>query len=71
MVLAHTGQYQHTLPHADSHGSVGRDETIQGSKIAPFDGKFKTAATTTGGLDDETVDASRIDPLGEVREEMS
>ncbi|OAP61267.1 hypothetical protein AYL99_03468 [Fonsecaea erecta] len=69
--LGGAGQYQHTAPHADSQGAVGRDETIQGAKIEPLEGKGQQAATTKSqGLDDETVDTARIDPVGSVREEM-
>ncbi|OQV05142.1 hypothetical protein CLAIMM_09928 [Cladophialophora immunda] len=73
---ARAGQYQHTAPHADSQGSVGRDETIQGAKIEPLAGKghadvdAHAGTKEDAGLDDETVDAARIDPLGSVREEQ-
>jgi len=49
---------------------VGRDETITGAKIEPLAGEFKVAQKKMPGLDDETVDASRINPMGEVREQM-
>ncbi|KAJ9636273.1 hypothetical protein H2199_007948 [Coniosporium tulheliwenetii] len=65
--LGGAGQYQNPLPHADSQGVVGRDETIQGTKIEPLEGKKDEAQGKGPGLDDENVDASRIDPLGEVR----
>lgn len=64
------GQYQHPAPHADSQGVVGRDEAIQGAKIDPLSGKENVSTTKSTGLDDEQVDASRINPMGEVREEM-
>ena len=57
------------LPHADSQGVVGREDVIQSAKIAPFDHKVKQSTQHTQGLDDESVDAARIRPLGEVREE--
>ena len=63
------GQYQHIDAHADSQGVVGRDGAIAGAKIDPLAGA-KQAATTAQGLDDESVDSSRIQPLGTVREEM-
>ena len=65
-----SGQYQHTASHADSQGVVGRDETVQGSKIEPLTGKENETQRKGEGLDDENVDASRVAPLGEVREEM-
>jgi len=65
------GQYQHPEPHADSQGVVGRDETIHGAKIEPLEGGRNTSTSKQPGLDDEQVDASRISPMGEVREEMS
>lgn len=60
------------MPHANSQGVVGYEDIIQSCKIAPMepeDGMMKRADKHTHGLDDETVDASRILPLGEVREE--
>jgi hypothetical protein len=57
------------MPHANSQGVVGYEDVIQSSKIAPMDGSEKRATQHTHGLDDETIDASRIRPLGEVREE--
>ena len=67
-----TGQYQHPEPHADSQGSVGREEVIQGAKIDPLAGgpDLEGGERAKSGLDDENVDASRISPLGEVREQM-
>lgn len=64
------GQYQHPEPHADSQGVVGRDEAIAGTKIDPLVSEFKEPQKKMPGLDDETVDVSRIEPMGEVREEM-
>ncbi|KAI6796221.1 hypothetical protein KC361_g4571 [Hortaea werneckii] len=70
------GQYQHPEPHAESGGSVGRDETIQAAKVDPLVSQAQsgeTASTATRknpGLDDEVVDAGRVAPMGEVREEM-
>lgn len=57
------------LPHANSQGVIGREDIVQGAKIAPLDGEVKRTTEHGQGLDDETVDASRIRPLGEVREE--
>ncbi|KIW12591.1 hypothetical protein PV08_09869 [Exophiala spinifera] len=68
--LGGAGRYKHPAPHADSQGVAGRDEAIQGAKIDPLSGKENTSTTKSPGLDDEQVDASRINPLGEVREEM-
>lgn len=65
-----SGQYQHPAPHADSQDVVGRDEAIQGAKIDRLSGKEKVATAKLTGLDDEQVDASRINPMGEVGEEM-
>ncbi|KAI7527791.1 hypothetical protein KC331_g16116 [Hortaea werneckii] len=70
------GQHQHPEPHAESGGSVGRDETIQAAKVDPLVSQAQsgeTASTATRknpGLDDEVVDAGRVAPMGEVREEM-
>lgn len=58
-------------PHADSQGVAERDATIEGAKIEPLDGGRGNATSKEPGLDDELVDASRVNPLGEVREEMS
>ncbi|KIV79581.1 hypothetical protein PV11_07132 [Exophiala sideris] len=69
--LGGAGHYKHPAPHADSHGVVGRDETIQGAKLEPLEGKGSEPTSKSTGLDDEEVDASRINPLGEVREELS
>ncbi|EMC99882.1 hypothetical protein BAUCODRAFT_128589 [Baudoinia panamericana UAMH 10762] len=64
------GQYQHTAPHVDSHGVVGRDEVVSGAKIDPLVGEVNESTRKEPGLGDEEVDAGRIAPLGEVREEM-
>jgi hypothetical protein len=50
---------------------VGRDETIQGAKIESLEGGCGEATFKQLGLDDEQVDASRINSMGEVREEMA
>ncbi|KAI9659045.1 MAG: hypothetical protein M1821_002005 [Bathelium mastoideum] len=65
------GQYRHPDSKADSQGVVGRDEAVQGSKIEPLEGKDHTFQAKAPGLDDEQVDGSRINPLGEVREELA
>jgi hypothetical protein len=44
---------------------------IQGAKIEPLEDGRDNATSRQPGLDDEQVDSSRINPLGEVREEMS
>jgi len=62
------GQHLHTAPHADSQGSIGRDQVVQGSKIDPLVPNLKTANDQPQGLDDEVVDGTRISPLGAVRE---
>jgi len=64
------GQYQHPESHADSQGVVGRDGVISGAKIDPLVAQANQATRKNEGLDDEQVDASRVEPLGEVREEM-
>lgn len=69
--LGGRGQYQHPAPHADSQGVVGRDNILQGAKIAPMEGGFKQAGCENQGLDDETIDGARIRPVGSVREEKS
>lgn len=66
--LGGKGQNQHTLAHADTQGSVGRDETIQGTKIEPLEGKANEGTRKEEGIDVETVDSTRIPPLGAVRE---
>ena len=57
--------------HANSQGVVGRDETIQGAKIEPLEGRRGEATSKQSGFDDEQVDASRINPMGVVREGMA
>ncbi|KAB2574545.1 hypothetical protein DIS24_g113 [Lasiodiplodia hormozganensis] len=64
------GQYQHPAPHANSQGVVGRDDVLAGAKVAPLEGKHGETIAKTAGLDDEAVDAARIAPMGEVREQM-
>ncbi|KAJ9621988.1 hypothetical protein H2203_006869 [Taxawa tesnikishii (nom. ined.)] len=65
------GQFQHPAPHADSQGVVGRDEAIQGAKIEPLEGNPTKGTAKSTGLDDEQIDSARIQPGGEVREELS
>ncbi len=65
------GQYQHPEPHADSQGVVGREGVLHSTKIEPLEGKRNEATEKSTGLDDEQVDAARVQPLGEVREQMS
>ena len=69
-VEGNRGQYQHAEPHADTQGVVGRDETIQGAKVDPLMSQTNEATRNNQGLDDEQVAASRVEPLGSVREEM-
>ncbi|KAF2093532.1 hypothetical protein NA57DRAFT_61238 [Rhizodiscina lignyota] len=70
-VSCNAGQYQHPEAHADSQGVVGREDVIQGAKIDPLEqAPGMKSAPVKGGLDDENVDASRINPMGEVREQM-
>ena len=68
--LLQQGQYQHTAPHADSHGVVGTDEVIQGAKLEPLEGQGHQATQKSEGVDDESVDTARIEPVGSVREEI-
>lgn len=63
-----SGQHQHTAPHADSQGVVGTTENIGKAKIQPLDGGLREAQNPRTGIDDESVDAARINPLGNVRE---
>lgn len=49
---------------------MGRDDVLAGAKVAPLEGKHGETIAKTAGLDDEAVDAARIAPLGEVREQM-
>lgn len=62
-------QHPHVEPHA-TLGSVGRDGTIDSSKIEPLAASLKQRrkSDTSQGLDDEAVDAARIEPMGEVRQ---
>ncbi|MCJ1248755.1 hypothetical protein MMC30_005974 [Trapelia coarctata] len=72
-LLGGHGQYQHTTPHVSSGGVAGTDEAIQGAKIdpmAPGDAEGKKAQGSGMGLEDEAVDAARIEPVGSVREEI-
>ena len=62
------GQSQHTAPHADSQGVIGRESTLQGAKLEPLNSNTDSGKSVTQGLDDEAVDPVRIDPLGSVRE---
>jgi hypothetical protein len=55
-------------PHADSQGVVGREDIIQSAKIEPMKKEMFERTEHTHGLDDETVDAARIPPMGEVRD---
>lgn len=64
------GQYQHTVPHADSEGVIGTDETIGAARIDPLGGTADDSRMKHPGLDDETVDKARTEPLGGVREEV-
>ena len=66
------GQYQHTAPHADSQGSVGRDDTIAGSKITPLEREqgSHTPQLKNPGLNDELVDSARSNPAGGVGEQQ-
>ncbi|KAI0147906.1 hypothetical protein F4776DRAFT_287957 [Hypoxylon sp. NC0597] len=66
--LGEKGQQQHTAPHADSQGVVGTDENIGKTKIQPLESGVNESQPPRTGLDDEAVDAARINPLGEVRE---
>ena len=55
---------------------MGRDEAIGGAKIEPLErdeGLGEGTVSTGGGpgLDDEVVSGRRIEPGGEVREELS
>ncbi|MCJ1388686.1 hypothetical protein MMC18_001535 [Xylographa bjoerkii] len=70
LLASKPGQYQHTAPHADSHGVVGTDETIQGSKLEPLERQGHEATEKSGGINDESVDTARIEPVGSVREEI-
>ncbi|KAI0846760.1 hypothetical protein F5Y00DRAFT_242974 [Daldinia vernicosa] len=67
--LGGKGKHQHPAPHADSQGVVGTAEGLGQTKIEPLDSDAKDPQNPRTGLDDEAVDASRIYPLGEVRED--
>ncbi|KAI1209054.1 uncharacterized protein F4807DRAFT_108775 [Annulohypoxylon truncatum] len=66
--LGGKGQHQHTAPHADSHGVVGTAEDIGKVKILPLENTSHEAQNPRTGLDDEAVDAARINPVGSVRD---
>ncbi|KAI1461824.1 hypothetical protein F4805DRAFT_453061 [Annulohypoxylon moriforme] len=66
--LGGKSQHQHTAPHADSHGVVGTVEDIGKVRIPPLESDSHEAQNPRTGLDDEVIDAARIDPLGSVRE---
>ncbi|KAI1414787.1 hypothetical protein F5Y13DRAFT_158312 [Hypoxylon sp. FL1857] len=66
--LGEKGQHQHTAPHADSQGVIGTTENLGKTKIQPLEGAVNEAQPPRTGLDDEAVDAARINPLGGVRE---
>ena len=66
--LALVGQYKHPAPHADS-GVVGNDANLDKSKIEPLEGNISKGGQQASGLGDEEVDATRVQPLGGVREE--
>ncbi|KAL9019978.1 MAG: hypothetical protein Q9185_002768 [Variospora sp. 1 TL-2023] len=63
------GQYKHPAPHA-SAGVVGPDANMEKTKIEPLEGEVSKGRVQPSGLTDEGVDAARVQPLGEVREEM-
>ncbi|KAF2263066.1 hypothetical protein CC78DRAFT_292168 [Lojkania enalia] len=56
-------------PHADSQGVVGYEDVVQGSKIAPMEGGAPGATKHDQGLTDESIDKSRINPIGGLRED--
>ncbi|KAI1383386.1 uncharacterized protein F4822DRAFT_75907 [Hypoxylon trugodes] len=66
--LGGRGQHQHPAPHANSQGVVGTTENLGKTKIQPLEGGVNESQNPRTGLDDEAVDAARINPLGEVRE---
>ncbi|KAI0381952.1 hypothetical protein F5Y04DRAFT_280183 [Hypomontagnella monticulosa] len=66
--LGGKGQHQNTASHADSQGVVGTTENIGKAKIQPLDKNLHEAQNPRTGIDDESVDAARINPLGGVRE---
>ncbi|KAI1382374.1 hypothetical protein F4677DRAFT_401779 [Hypoxylon crocopeplum] len=67
--LGGKGQHQHTAPHADNQGVVGTTENIGKAKIQPLEGGAREPQYSRTGLDDESVDAARINPMGAVREQ--
>lgn len=65
-----TGVGQHPLPHADDQGVVGKDVNIDKANIDPLVSTAHSENTKPAtGLPEEQVDAARIAPMGEVREE--
>ncbi|KAL8701373.1 MAG: hypothetical protein Q9201_004942 [Fulgogasparrea decipioides] len=62
-------RFKHPAPHADS-GVIGKDASIDKAKIEPLEGQTAKGGEQPSGLGDEEVDAARVQPLGEVREEM-
>ncbi|KAI4173791.1 MAG: hypothetical protein LQ348_006482 [Seirophora lacunosa] len=64
------GQYKHPASHASS-GVVGSDADMEKAKIDPLAGEVPKGGAQPSGLTDEGIDAARVQPLGEVREEMS
>ena len=65
------GQYQHPAPHATA-GVIGNDANIDRSKIEPLEEQADAGKghAKNAGLGDEEVDAARVQPLGEVREQI-
>ncbi|KAL8728156.1 MAG: hypothetical protein Q9181_005439 [Wetmoreana brouardii] len=65
-----TDHFKHPAPHTDA-GVIGPDANIDKSKIEPLQGQTsKGGVQQPSGLGDEEIDAARVKPLGEVREEM-
>lgn len=64
-----TDRYKHPAPHATS-GVIGNDANIDKAKIEPLEGQTPKGGEKPSGLTDEEIDAARVQPLGEVREEM-
>ncbi|KAI4128138.1 MAG: hypothetical protein LQ338_002875 [Usnochroma carphineum] len=62
-------RYKHPAPHATS-GVIGNDANIDKAKIEPLEGQTPKGGEKPSGLTDEEIDAARVQPLGEVREEM-
>ncbi|KAK3716527.1 hypothetical protein LTR37_006423 [Vermiconidia calcicola] len=67
--LGSQGVGKHPEPHDDNQGAVGRDATISGAKIDPLVGQAQAAGQPVTGSTTEEVDATRIQPLGGVRED--